>query len=532
MKGSRECEYPQPRLKKASKLGQHRKSKLESGSSSGDYEDDELPADTSPLNERQPMEQFQLRITRTENFQKPSDNTAARQVGKPPTQRSQPSAELSGISPDAKLSLLTAASSPTTQSYAASASPGYLQTPATVSTEDLLDNSQLSHLPIDHQAHLTYHRNHLTSHHYFFKHEANHFIHNTLLEHALSYEPLRFAIIGFAAFHLALQNTDSKIQDFLNYYTTAVHLLRRSLANGDKHTDATMMTILQLATLEVRQSSPPSICTKSLQEYLGDWVNVLGHQKAAYTMLTELYDVDSIMNIEIHRKILAWYSRFDLFAGLMSGYETVLGREWFCANENYYQSQSQRISSSIDCKIEAAVASHRVLAMDIALLFARLPRGDISLEDFTLENDLIVEQLRTWRQNLDPLITDGKYLVHTFHTPRERDPEDIVDPYMPRGLYEGALWTVNFMIMDWIALDMMHKYQTAMMFKRQPPPELESMALELCRVFEAIEYWPDSPPGSVLKAQAGLGIAALFLPRDHKHMMWCRKKMAMIEGKG
>ncbi len=272
--------------------------------------------------------------------------------------------------------------------------------------------------------------------------------------------------------------------------------------------------------------------TDKLQEYLGDWVNVLGHQKAAYAMLIELYDVDSIMDMEVRRKILAWYSRFDLFAGLMSGYETVLGREWFCANESYYQEQSRKNSSNIDCRIEAAIASHRVLAMDMALLFARLPRGEISVERFIKENYIIAEHLRTWRQNLDPLITDERYLVHSFQVPLERDPEDIVDPYLPRGLYKGALWTINFMLMDWIALDVMHKYQTAMMFQQQPPPELGKMALELCRFFEAIEYWSEGPPGSVLKAQAGLGIAALFLPRDQRHVTWCRRKMAMIEGKG
>ena len=265
---------------------------------------------------------------------------------------------------------------------------------------------------------------------------------------------------------------------------------------------------------------------------MGDWVNVLEHQKAAYAMLLQLYTVDSIMDVEIRRKILAWYSRFDLYAGLMSGYEMVLGREWFCANESYYQLQSRRNPSSTDCNIEAAIASHRVLAMDMALLFAKLPRGEISIEEFIKENELIAERFRTYRRNLAPLVDDQRYLVYSFQTPRERDPEDIVDPYLPYGLYKGALWTVNFMLIDWLGLDVMHRYQTALMLKQQPPPELENMALELCRLFETIEYWSESPPGSVLKAQAGLGIATLFLPRDQRHVMWCRRKMAMIEAQG
>lgn len=91
-----------------------------------------------------------------------------------------------------------------------------------------------------------------------------------------------------------------------------------------------LLTILQLATIEVLPLTlpPPSkLGTNSYKEYLGDWVNVVGRQKAAYRMLLELYSPDTIMDDELQRKILSWYSRFDLTAGLISGYETVLGRD-------------------------------------------------------------------------------------------------------------------------------------------------------------------------------------------------------------
>ena len=123
-------------------------------------------------------------------------------------------------------------------------------------------------------------------------------------------------------------------------------------------------------------------------------------------------------------------------------------------------------------------------------------------------------------------------MVHFFQAPQDRDLDDIVDPYLPRGLYKGELWTINFLLTDWIALDVMQKYQAAMLFKQHPPSELKTMALELCRLFEAIEYWPESLSGSVLKAQAGLGIATIFLPRDQRQVMWCRRKLAMIEATG
>lgn len=108
-----------------------------------------------------------------------------------------------------------------------------------------------SRLPDDLQYYLDYHKNHLTYHHYFFKHRSNHFLHTILFDQALSYEPLLFAVVGFAAFQMALTKPDGKIEDFLSYYNTSVTLLRKSLAGSQVHSQSTLLTILQLATFEV-----------------------------------------------------------------------------------------------------------------------------------------------------------------------------------------------------------------------------------------------------------------------------------------
>lgn len=248
-------------------------------------------------------------------------------------------------------------------------------------------------------------------------------------------------------------------------------------------------------------------------------------------MLLELYSSRSIMETEVRRKILAWYTRFDVMGGLMSGYQTVLGREWFVASEDYYRQQSLSYPNSIDYKIEATIAKHRLLAVDLALLFAQLPRGAISVENFERESNKFAGQIRTWRENLDPIFRDPSYLVQSFEG-NVRDPEDIVDPYLPGGLYKGALFSFNFMLIDWHAINLMHGYKTASMLKRPLPLNLSEIALDICRLFEAIEYWPDSPPGSVLKAQGSLGLALLVLPKDEKHIMWCRRKLAKVESLG
>lgn len=409
--------------------------------------------------------------------------------------------------------------SPSTEASSATASARWFEKPeksSSVSTDVSQEDRAWSHLSKDLQFYLEYHTTRLNYHHYFFKHDANHFLHNILVEHALRYDPLLYAVVGFAAFQVTVTRPEGKIQDFLGYYNKSVSLLRKSLVENQKHTDATMLTILQLATFE---------------DYLGDLVSLLGHQKAAYEMLLELYSSHSIMETEVRRKILAWYSRFDVMGGLMSGYQTVLGREWFVATEDYYRQQSLSYPNSIDYKIEATIAKHRLLAVDLALLFAQLPRGAISVEQFESESNKFSEQIRTWKENLDPIFRDPNYLVESFEG-KERPVGDIVDPYLPGGLYKGALFTFNFMLIDWHAIDLMHGYKTALMLKRPLPLELSQIALNICRLFEAIEYWPDSPPGSMLKAQGSLGLAILVLPKDEKHIMWCRRKLAKVESLG
>ncbi|KAL9015879.1 MAG: hypothetical protein Q9185_006750 [Variospora sp. 1 TL-2023] len=379
------------------------------------------------------------------------------------------------------------------------------------------DTISLSHLPQHERMYLEYLREHITYHHYFFRNDANDFIHNILIEHALSYEPLLNAVVGFAAFHATLAKKEGKIQDFLGYYNKAVSLLLRSLVGGQRHTEAMLLTILQLATFE---------------EYLGDWVNLIGHQKAAFSMLTEFYSADSITENELGRKILAWYARFDLFTGFMSGYETVLGREWLGANERYHTEQAQRYPDDTHLQIEAAIASHRVMAMDMALLFGKLKTGNIALPSFRRENDFLFGRIRHWKQSLEPLLTDERYLVTSFEGAPKPDPDDIVDPYRPGGLLGGPLFQMNLVLIDWLGTSIMHAYQTALMLQQPPPKGLPDTALELCRLFETVEYWSGSHAGSILSAQAGIGIAALFLPKDERHTMWCRRKLATIEGQG
>ena len=268
------------------------------------------------------------------------------------------------------------------------------------------------------------------------------------------------------------------------------------------------------------------------QEYLGDWVNLLEHQRGAYEMLQELYTTDTIMQSETSRKILAWYSRFDLFAGLMGRNEMILGRDWFLACESYHKVMASRYPDNIDYRIGYHVAGSRVLAMDMAQMFAKVPKGVMSMEDFRIENETLSQRIRDRGRSLDPFLAQKQYLIMSFEGAPPRDPDSIVDPYEPGLLYQGPMWPLNYMMIDWMAVDAMHRNQTAQILQQPPPADIVRLALKQCQLLEAIDMWPGSPAGAILPAQASLGLVCLFLPRDEKHTTWCRRKLAKFESQG
>ncbi|KAI4230387.1 MAG: hypothetical protein L6R36_000015 [Xanthoria steineri] len=520
-KGSRTCTYPEPRSKPkrgSSSKWDAAKAKVPiAEASNSDEDEDEDDRKVPPVGAgARKSAADNAEGTASPRSHARNKNAPSRKVPSQSHKQPLPSIERTDPEPGVGYSPPTDGSSPQSPSHSlprGSRHMGYHTPDSSLSPEKI----SLSHLPPMQRFYLDYLRNNITYHHYFFRIDANYFLHHILIEQALSYEPLLQAVVGFAAFRATLGKPHGKIQDFLGYYNRSVSLLLKSLASGQTHTDATLLTILQLATIE---------------EYLGDWVNLLGHQKAAYRLLTELYTVDSITDNELRRKVLSWYSRFDLFAGFMSGCEPVLGREWLAAHKNYYTEYASQHAESIECKLEEATANHRLVAIDMAMLFAKLPRRAITVEQFRRDNELLAVRIRNLREELELLLSYDQYIVKSFEGAPKRDEEDIVGPYRSGDLRQGSLWGVNFLKLDWLGTSIMHTYQTALILQEPPPPGLVNLALEVCRLFQAIQYWPGSTPGSILSAQAALGIAVVFLPKDDRHTMWCRKKLAAVESQG
>lgn len=120
-------------------------------------------------------------------------------------------------------------------------------------------SNQWSKLPPKVKFYLRYHQNSMSHHHYAFKIDGGDFLNSTFLEIALndSSRALLYAIVAFSAYHFALAQGNARISEFLEYYNTSITFLSQSL-KSKKPGITTLLTILQLATIEVSINSPQS----------------------------------------------------------------------------------------------------------------------------------------------------------------------------------------------------------------------------------------------------------------------------------
>lgn len=117
-------------------------------------------------------------------------------------------------------------------------------------------SSRWASLPAKTKFYLKFHQNNLSHHHYAFKIDGGDFLKTTFLEIALNdgSGALLYAIVAFSAYHYALEQGNAPISEFLEYYNRSIMYLSQSL-KSKKPSVTTLLTILQLATIEVRTTS-------------------------------------------------------------------------------------------------------------------------------------------------------------------------------------------------------------------------------------------------------------------------------------
>lgn len=117
----------------------------------------------------------------------------------------------------------------------------------------VLENKERASLSRKVKFYLGYHRDHLSHRHYAFKSDSSDFLKKTFLQIAINTRPLMYAVVAFSAYHFALSGSDRTLDHFFPAYNMSIESLRSSLAEGHKHVLSNLLTILQLATIGVRQ---------------------------------------------------------------------------------------------------------------------------------------------------------------------------------------------------------------------------------------------------------------------------------------
>jgi hypothetical protein len=237
------------------------------------------------------------------------------------------------------------------------------------------------------------------------------------------------------------------------------------------------------------------------------------------------------MDTSRSRQIFTWYGHFDVLAGFMAGNQMVLSREWYAQYERWYEKHIDPDDIDLDFNFSYFGAANRLIGIDLAALLSKFPRGQISREEFVAENEKLSHRMVVLRQKIEDLNNDH-YTVTEYPAQQPLGPDDIVNPYVPGGLFRDALFPLNYSWAAWCGTEVMRRYQVSLMLQQELPAELGSLALELCRIFETIERWPHSPEGSTLGVITTLGLSALFIPKDQRHTMWLRRKLAAVEQNG
>ncbi|KXX75442.1 Adhesion and hyphal regulator 1 [Madurella mycetomatis] len=366
------------------------------------------------------------------------------------------------------------------------------------------------------QFYLGYFYDNITHHHYCVVNDADDFFGATITGLAIRNEALLYAVVGFSAYHHAMKNPNGRINEFLQYYSRSVSLLLDCLKKKEKYSVGTLLTILQLATIE---------------EYLGDWVNLMGHQRAAFEVLTQLFTPQSVMQTPAGRMALMWYARFDVFIGIMGSFETTLSSEWYSAPVEYYDLKVAAEPHNVSWKIEASHARLRRTSMEMSLLYAKGAKREVTEDEYTAGHRRLSAALDDWKNSRDPVMTDAAFLVSDFPGNQTPGADDAVIPPAPGVLFRPPLFASTILMCEYHSIVLMHGSQAANLTE-ETRAELTEHAYAICQICETVELWPNSPPGSLIILQSCLAIASLFVRRDSRHHMWIRRKFALLERMG
>ncbi|OAQ97962.1 hypothetical protein LLEC1_00518 [Akanthomyces lecanii] len=380
----------------------------------------------------------------------------------------------------------------------------------------LMGDPNLSNLPDDYQMHLQYLYENVTCHHYSLTNDTDNFFVRGMIMEASRNQLLLNAVVAFSAYLSSIEQPDGKLRDFLLYYNRSITLLLECLAQEQTHNLPTLLSILQLATIE---------------EYLGDWLNLMGHQRAALELFTKLFTPQTVVETRIGQICLTWYSRFDAGIAFLRTVRSSFSRDWLTGAAAYYRERISQEPNEIRWRAEERLIRLHIIRYDMAVLFSATD-GDMSESSFSEEHEKITIQLMKWRDTWDTVLTAPNYAVRDYSWRPKSDLDDIIDPCEPGLLYTPPLFSSTIVSVEWHALIILHKSLAKTVPREKLMADLVRHSHAVCQLFEALEHWPSTPKGVLLGLGPFLVLVALFLPRDLRHRSWLWRKLALLETMG
>lgn len=223
--------------------------------------------------------------------------------------------------------------------------------------------------------------------------------------------------------------------------------------------------------------------------------------------------------------------RFDIFAGLVAGTQTMLGREWYLALKQYYDWQAVEYPHSLSALYERTIVTARIFAMDVATHFGKKATDMVDDEDFA-------ESLAALKRQVAEMdtMTSTRYDAHPRYVKDFPDApadssDDIVDATDQNYLLSGEWFTWNILKIDWWGIRLMFTSQLAQLDRSFDKTALVAQGHEICKMFQSIEY-ASTNKYTMIACQASMALAAAVMPNEPKYEMWFRRKFVLVESCG
>ncbi|KXJ92280.1 hypothetical protein Micbo1qcDRAFT_60842 [Microdochium bolleyi] len=374
-----------------------------------------------------------------------------------------------------------------------------------------------AHLDKKIRFYLDYYTQHITYMDYGLISDPDDFFGSTLLQMATfeGNEALLYGVVAFSAYHYALRDVKGQFEEFLKFYNDSVTRVLQTFARNEDSTLSTLVTLLQLNTIESNFSDFPQLSS---------------HHRAASELILRLYTPAMVCEAPV-RTALLWYLHFDNLMLFWSNSQPLIPRDYLQALVDFCLQQGDSPPEIKDWTTEAGYVQLCLISYDIADHRSRLRLGVTAKSQHYEEREIIDRQLYQWRQNLDPNLTDSRCLV------LEQEPDSLLAPVGAKvtesaDTFSAPLLTTTLLIAQWNFITLMHESDNDVAPPSHISEALSERALRICRAWAFVGRLSPSASSACTSLIAPLKMAVLFLPRNGQYNQWVRESLAMTELQG